>query len=355
MKRIRIGIVGCGAITEDAHLPAALASHQVELAVLSDSNGTRLNSLARAFNSTVRCCADYREVFDLVDAVILALPNHLHGPVGCDFLQRGIHVLCEKPLATSVAVCEQMCKEARATQAVLAVGYVTRFYPSTELTKALIREEFLGRIESLDYEFGTAGGWAPVSGYNISRETSGGGVLAVSGSHFIDRMLYFFSKPQILSYADDSRGGVEANCLANFELEDDRIRFPAKVTLSKTHQLDNRLRIVGERGSLVVNEGQKHSVMYMPSGGGPRHEIHSADLSPPSVKEHYWQVQLEDFVSAIRTCGVPRVDGEAGLASVRLIEECYLRAVPLAEPWVDATVDRITAVISRSASVASAS
>jgi predicted dehydrogenase len=235
-----------------------------------------------------------------------------------------------------------MCAAARATGAVLAVGFVTRFHPSTELTHRLIHDGFLGALASLDYEFGTPGGWSPLSGYTISRGTSGGGVLAVSGSHFLDRMLSFFGEPHVVSYADDSRGGVEANCVARFELAHDGAAFPGTVTLSKTHRLENRLRLVGARGRLTVGEGQKHSVTFDPVRGGLRHEISSAHAAPPPAKEYYWQVQLEDFVTAIRTGGPPRVDGVAGLRSVRLMEACYCQAVPLEEPWVGSTLARLT-------------
>jgi predicted dehydrogenase len=343
MNRVRLGLIGCGAITENAHLPAALASPLVDVTVLSDANVARLDSIRRCFGLHVNCYADYRAAFDQVDAVILALPNHLHASIGCEFLSRGIHVLCEKPLAVSVAECEQMCSAASGTGAILSVGYVTRFYPSTELTLRLIRGGLLGRLGSIDYEFGTAGGWSPLSGYTMSRGTCGGGVLVVSGSHFLDRMLYLFGEPRVLEYADDSRGGVEANCVARFELTHDSAVFSSTVTLSKTHQLGNRLRVTGEEGTLIVDEGQKHSVTFFPAHSDLRYEI--SGINPPpstSALEDYFRVQLEDLVSAIRTGGKPKVDGAAGMRSVRLIEECYRQAVAIEEPWGDSTLARLT-------------
>jgi predicted dehydrogenase len=340
--RIRLGIIGCGAIAEESHLPAALASDKVQVTCLSDSNAARLHALCEAFGQNVARCISYEESFNLVDAVVLALPNHLHASIGCEFLRRGIHVLCEKPLSVSVRDCEEMCSAADSAGAVLSVGYVTRFFPSTELTRNLITDGLLGYISSMDYEFGTAGGWSPLSGYNITRECSGGGVLTVSGSHFIDRMLYFFGDPHLVSYADDSHGGVEANCIAQFKMEMAGNSFPGTVTLSKTHQLGNRLRLIGNRGTLLVGEGQKDSVTFVPSEGGLQHEISSVDNPRvPRSKEYYWQVQLEDLVAAIQTGRRPRVDGMAGMRSVQLIAKCYEGAVALDEPWVNSTLQRL--------------
>src|SRR2546427_1671426 len=217
--KIRLGIIGCGAIAEGAHLPAALALPNADLTVLSDTSAARLRNIQTEFGLDSIGFTDYRQIFGRVDAVVLALPNVLHAPVGCEFLSRGIHVLCEKPLAPSAEECEAMCRAAAESRAVLAVGYVTRFHPSTELSRELIRSSFLGALRSFDYEFGTAGGWATQSGYNLSRSSAGGGVLVVSGSHFVDRMLYFFDSVDVVDCADDSYGGVEANCIIHFRAE----------------------------------------------------------------------------------------------------------------------------------------
>ncbi len=79
---VRLGIIGCGAITGTAHLPAALSSAAVELTALSDTNPARLRYLQRQHGLGPIVCGDYREAMRRVDAVILALPNHLHTPVG---------------------------------------------------------------------------------------------------------------------------------------------------------------------------------------------------------------------------------------------------------------------------------
>jgi predicted dehydrogenase len=343
LQRLRLGIIGCGAITECAHLPAALASPLVEIAALCDSGTQRVRYLQRLFALADVGYTDYRAIFDRVDAVVLAVPNHLHAPIAIDFLSRGIHVLCEKPLATTSADCERLCNMAHARSAVLAVGYVTRFFPSTFLTKQLIDSKFLGVIHSFEYEFGTSGGWSPLSGYNLSRTTSGGGVLPVSGSHFLDRMLYLFDNVSVITFEDDSHGGVEANCVAIFEASVDERPIRGTITLSKTHQLANRLRIFGDEGVLEVKEGHSSSVTFLPANANLRHEI--TCCSNPSEDENYFRVQLENFVVAIRHQGQPLVTGEQAWASVSLMEACYRIATRLSEPWVAASLQHLRAAL----------
>ena len=323
-------------------MPAALSSSLVELVAICDANESRLRYIRREFGlNQVVAVTDYRKLFGAVDAVVLALPNDLHASVGCDFLSRGIHVLCEKPLATRSAECQQLCAAARDAGAVLAVGYYSRFYSSTELTRVLVHSGFLGELFSWDYEYGTTAGWETLSGYNLNRKESGGGVLVVSGSHFLDRMLYFFDDVAVSSYADDSRGGVEANCAVTFRCRANGESLEGRVALSRTFKLGNRLRIVGERGALEVVEGQIHSVTFYPAGSEFRHELSYAAGNAFSDGENVFRLELEDFVSAIKDRRQPKASGDQAELLAAIFEKCYEIATPLDEPWADATIPRL--------------
>jgi predicted dehydrogenase len=343
-KQLKVAIIGCGAITEGSHLPAALTSPAVELAGLCDANVGRAEMLRRRMGLNVPVFSDHRRLIGQADAVIVATPNHLHADIAVDLLAAGVHVLCEKPLASTREDCQRMCQAARLSSSVLAVGYVQRFLPSTLLTRELLRSGDLGRLQSFEYEFGTAGGWAPLSGYNLSRSTSGGGVLVISGSHFADRMFYLFDRVKVLQFEDDSRGGVEANCIGRFAVTVGEQGLEGTVTLSKTHLLRNRLRIQCEKGIFEVREGQRDSVTLHPAGSDRRHEIHPSG----PVHEDYFQVQLQDFVRAVQTRSEPMVSGEEGSKSVDLMLTCYEMAQRLEEPWVDDTLGTIAASIEQS-------
>ena len=335
---LRLGIIGAGAITETAHLPAAFACADVEVTALVDASEARLTYMRDQYALACPTFTDYRACMPLVDAVVLALPNALHASIGSAFLEQGIHVLCEKPLAVTEEECRQLCAAAERGGAVLAVGFVTRFFPSTMLVKRLIDERFLGTLESFDYEFGTAGGWAPLSGYNLSRAAAGGGVLVISGSHFVDRMLHLFGEVEIVRHEQDARGGVEANCVTRVTADVHGDLVQGRITLSKTHVLANRLRVAGSRGVLEVREGQSETVTFLDAATGLRHEI---GLDVPPTERNNFATQIEDFAGAIRTGRPPRIDGAHALKSVAFTERCYALAVPLDEPWVDATIDRL--------------
>src|ERR1700730_1344445 len=103
MEPIRLAILGCGAITRSEHIPAVSAHPGVHLAALVDTDLPRANALIQNRGLSCKAVADYREVLGQVDAVINALPNHLHVSTNMDCLRAGVHVLCEKPLAITAA------------------------------------------------------------------------------------------------------------------------------------------------------------------------------------------------------------------------------------------------------------
>src|SRR2546427_1132308 len=177
--RLPWACAGCGAIPESAHLPAAPRSDRVDVVALADANKARLRYLQGQFGLRVAAASDYRELFDQVAAVVIALPSSLRATVALQFLRRGIHVLCEKPLAPTSGECGELCEAARSNHVVLAVGYVTRFFPSTELTRTLLEEGLLGQLTSFDYEAGTARRRGANSRYKFIRPSGRGGGLAV--------------------------------------------------------------------------------------------------------------------------------------------------------------------------------
>src|SRR5436309_8331657 len=101
--KIRIAILGCGAITRSAHLQTVLLHPEVELVALVDADIKRAGLLAGALGTNCEILADYRSVFGRVEAIINALPNNMHATVNQGALSAGVHVLCEKPLSTTAA------------------------------------------------------------------------------------------------------------------------------------------------------------------------------------------------------------------------------------------------------------
>ena len=133
MKKLRFSIIGCGAIAT-AHLQAIALSESAEVTMLVDKFLPRARRLADDFNVPT-VVDNYQKTFGKVDAAIVALPHHLHAQVAKDFLQNGIHVLVEKPMALNISECDAMIKAAEVSGTKLTVGLARRFFDSSRFVK----------------------------------------------------------------------------------------------------------------------------------------------------------------------------------------------------------------------------
>lgn len=330
---VRLGIVGCGAITESSHLPAALRSPGISVAALVDADRKSAQRLARRFG--LRCAVELslEAVLSKIDGVIVATPNHTHAPVATVALEQGVPVLIEKPIATSYAEAIQLCELAESKGAFISVGYKSRFYPGVQLLKSLLERRFLGKILSFHYEFGSRDGWNPVSGYNLDRRQTGGGVLI--GTHFVDRMLYWFGEPKGFAYADNSRGGPESNCKAELYFDNELGQFSGTFFLSNCIHLANTFILEAENYRCEIGDLQTESVSLVPRNWPDLRFDCFADSHGLSANGDYFRIQLEEFCRVVRQGGQPTVDGRFAARSVSLIEEMYKTRQQLPEPWLD--------------------
>jgi predicted dehydrogenase len=146
----RVAILGCGAVTELAYLPALSRVKNVRIALLVDTNAERCERLAAKFN-VEHTATDIDGHYDLIDAAIVELPHSLHAPASIKLLAQGKSVLVEKPMATTAADCDAMISVADRTGAKLGVGLFRRYIWSLQFARTLVQEGALGRIQSFDF------------------------------------------------------------------------------------------------------------------------------------------------------------------------------------------------------------
>ena len=156
----RLGLVGAGMITAEAHLPAAIASPMIQVSAIVDSVLSHAERLAETAGVRPRITTRLGDVLDAIDGALIATPNHTHGPLALECLAAGVPVLIEKPLATSLAEGEGIARAARENQRVVAVGYCTRFLESVLLMSTLLESGFFGSVRRFAYQFGAVGGWS---------------------------------------------------------------------------------------------------------------------------------------------------------------------------------------------------
>ena len=135
---IRIGIIGCGKIAQVRHLPEYAANPHVELAGYYDLNTQSAQEMAAQYGGKV-----YDSYFDLlndpsIDAVSICVENRSHAEITTYALYAGKHVLCEKPMAVTLAECESMVAAAERNGKHLMIGHNMRFDPAHRKAKELL-------------------------------------------------------------------------------------------------------------------------------------------------------------------------------------------------------------------------
>jgi len=327
-QRFRIGIVGTGRIVEDSHLPACLAAGNVDVVALVDPAPGRTTALANRFGIDPLHLASATELRGKVDGAIIATPNHTHAEIAIECLEAGIPILIEKPLAPTVAECEAIRTAALRAALPVAVGYCMRFWPSVKLVRRLIADRTFGEPRRFFMQTGSIGGWAPLSAY-YGRNDSGGGVMAINGSHYIDRALDWFGEPHAVSFLDDGRGGPEANAEATL----DHGPFAGVIRASKSAQLSPGGGVETDRGIIVHRDFGSPVVEFFPHSGGSHGFVAADPTIDGRGRPDMYRLQVEDFVQSCRMGRAPTVGLDEGIAVTRMLEALYSCRRPIHDDW----------------------
>jgi predicted dehydrogenase len=330
----RVAIVGCGAIATRQHLPLLLGRNDCQVTAVVDCNQERASSIAAQFGISVAVDRLEKLPADVMDCAVVATPNALHADIAVALMQRGIHLLVEKPLATTTADCDRLEAAARIHGVVLAVGLMRRFSHAGRFAHAVLDAGVIGRVESFAIIDGFVFAWPTASDAFLRRELSGGGVLMDLGAHTLDQLLWWLGNVSRLNYRDDAFGGVEADCLLELEMTSGAT---GTVELSRTRDLSCEALIRGERGELRVALARSAASVTLFEGGVQLSGFAGA-AGVESVEEQrpaqLISLEHDDFFSAIRYGHAPAVTAAEAKRSVALIETCYAFREPLELPWL---------------------
>ena len=190
-----VGIIGLGYIGE-RHLKKFSELKQVNIAAIADKDSQKLRKYADMYPAAGHF-VDYRLMFGTqrLDLVVVCLPNHLHTEACITALNAGHHVLCEKPLATSVAAAERMISVASSNKRILCVAMNFRwdfFGPDIFSLKRIIEEGGLGTLYYIRMKYLRRVTFSPSGAHrwNLFKKFSGGGALIDLGPHMLDLAMW---------------------------------------------------------------------------------------------------------------------------------------------------------------------
>ena len=291
MKKLKVGIIGCGFIANGKHLPSLAAQKDVEVVAFCDIIIERAEASAKKFGPPdALVCLDYRDVLARkdIDVIHVCTPNSSHAEITIAALKAGKHVMCEKPMAKTAAEAKAMLDAYHETGKLLTIGYQNRFRQDLQLMKRVCENGDLGEVYFAK-AFATRRRGVPTWGVFMDKEKQGGGPLIDLGTHALDLTLWMmenYEPESVLGSTFDKLGkmGSEANIMgpwdpAKYEVEDSafglvKFRNGATVMLEASWAIN----------MIVSNEAM---TMLCGTKGG-------ADMFPPSGPI----VRTSDFQSA---------------------------------------------------------
>ena len=191
-RKLKVGIIGCGGIAQQKHIPAILKIPEAEITAFCDIIPEKAEEQAKkAGISKAGIYSNYKELIKdgSIDVVHILTPNSSHCPITVDSLESGKHVMCEKPMAISFAESKKMTETAKKTGKLLTIGYQYRCMPAPMyLKKACLRGD-LGDIYFAKAHAIRRRG-VPTWGVFLKEKEQGGGPLIDIGTHALDMTLW---------------------------------------------------------------------------------------------------------------------------------------------------------------------
>lgn len=192
MKKLKIGIVGCGGIANGKHMPSLATVKEVEMVAFCDLIEDKAKAAAAKFGTPdAKVYTDYKELIadKSIDVVHVCTPNRSHSFISIDAMRAGKHVMCEKPMAINAAEAAEMVKVSKETGMKLSIGYQNRQRKEIILLKKLVERGDLGEVyyaKALAIRRRAVPTW----GVFINEYEQGGGPLIDIGTHALDLTLY---------------------------------------------------------------------------------------------------------------------------------------------------------------------
>ena len=197
---MKIGIIGCGTIANNAHIPSYLNNPKAEIKYFCDIKIDRAEDAVKKYNCGI-AVADYKEVLadPEVIAVSICTPNKAHSEIAIAALNAGKHVLCEKPAARVYSEALEMQKAQKESGKFLNIGVCNRFNKGVNKIKELVDQGELGEIYQVYVSFRDYRNIPGLGGAFTTKDIAGGGVMIDWGVHFFDIVMYVCGDPTPLT------------------------------------------------------------------------------------------------------------------------------------------------------------
>ncbi|WP_168121512.1 Gfo/Idh/MocA family oxidoreductase [Paenibacillus sp. HB172176] len=316
-KQLKVALLGAGAIAEH-HLKAIEATEGFVNGAIVDIDRSKAEVIAAKYG--IRAYVDYKEMFEQEkpDVAAIALPHFLHLETALYAAERGCHLMLEKPMALSTEECDRIIEAGRKHDIRILIGHTQHYMAENRLAKQILDSGELGELVMIhdvrhaNYFQQSRPEWF------LTKEMSGGGILANLGAHSIDKIQWLTGsavhKVKASVSRHGQRGNVEGSGAVYLELENG---IPATIMQSGyLGTARNETEILCTKGMLRLHTGNS---LWM-SKGGPYEQ-----LEVPHNQDAF-ELQYEDLLAAIHSHSETACTPEYGRGVIAALEAVYRSA-----------------------------
>jgi predicted dehydrogenase len=325
---LRYGLIGAGAMAS-GHIHVIEMIQGARIAAYADPNAQSRNATAELLKEkTIPAYTDHCRMLEEVDldAVVIATPNDTHADLACDALESGVHVLLEKPLASTVEGCMRIVKAARQARGICQIGLELRYDAIWKRTRDIIHQGKIGRVRQLwCKEF--RGPWGHKVGNWIIKQNHSGGAFVEKDCHHFDLFNWYAAARPVevaafgtrdLVHGQDYFGEMPTvldNAQTIIRYENDVVANLMLCMYCDGYQEGLEIGVIGTEGWLVANSGRENVLRVSSRDGNEtvRHEF----TTPENIAgtSHNGAVYFEHlaFRENILDNRVPMTDVEVGL------------------------------------------
>jgi len=333
-RKIRYAAVGLGRISLDHFMPGTKTSSLGEMTAVVSGHPEKARKIAAQYNipeSSIYTYETYDKIRDNpnIDAVYIGLPNSMHAEYTIRAAEAGKHVLCEKPMANTVAECEAMIAACKKADRLLMIAYRCQLESTTLHAKKIIQSGALGKIQAIE----------SCNGFNISpgewrlnRKLAGGGPLMDVGIYSLNgiRFLTGEEPTELSAYTSVVDHDGRFN-----EVEENvgwTMKFPSGAVASCTTtygaNMQAYVRVHGSKGWLTLDGFGYSNIRVTAHINGKSHGDPGESIDDLEKGEDPAQFVVESdyFSKCILDKTVPGPSGEEGLRDIALMMKIYATA-----------------------------
>ncbi len=342
MEKVRFGIIGVG--NQGSYYAKTLfKNNKIKdgyISAMCDTNSVKIEKIKEEFNDEVKYFSDYNEMLDsgLVDAVIVTVPHYLHPEIVIKALNKGLHVLCDKPAGVYTKQVKEMNEVAKKSNSIFAMMFNQRTNCLYRKMKEMIEVGEIGNIQRINWvitnwfrnqNYYDSGSW------RATWKGEGGGVLINQCPHQLDLVQWIVGEMPIkvngfLKYGRWHDIEVEDEVTAYFEYKSGATGV--FITTTGEAPGTNRLEISGTKGKLVCDNGQlifiknkEDSMEHLKNAkdGFSMPECEKIIVETDGLNEQHQGI-INNFIDAILKRDKLFVDGKEGINGVELMNAIEL-------------------------------